>query len=368
MKIVGVDVFDCPLTYAHGAYVMSGGRSVTVLNSTLVRLRAASGEEGWGEVCPLGTTYFPAHAEGVRAALNVLAPAVIGLDPRDFALVNDAMDAVLAGHGFAKSPIDVACWDLAGKCYGVPVASLLGGVRQARFALYVAVPLGPADAMVAFVKARQAEGVTRFQLKLGGDPDEDAERASRVVALTGPRDIVIGDANGGWRMNDAIRAARGMRDLPRYYFEQPCPTMHECIAVRRSTDLPIVLDELVIDAPTLIRAVQEGGAGGVNLKVSKVGGLTKAARLRDLAEELGVQVTIEDFWGGDVVTATSAHLAASTRSGTLLSVSFMNDWVIERVAGHVPRSAGGHGSVPDGPGLGVKVDASALGLPIASFA
>ena len=163
-------------------------------------------------------------------------------------------------------------------------------------------------------------------------------RARQVVEATGDEDLVVADANCGWRLNDAITAARLMEDLPRLYFEQPCPTMEECIEVRKRTTLPMVYDEIVHDVPTMLRAVREGGAGAFNLKVSKVGGLTRAKLMRDLAHELGVQVTIEDTWGGDVVSATSAALAASTRPEALLTVSFMNDWCNEHVAGYQPRS------------------------------
>lgn len=364
MKIERVDVYDFDLTYVHGTYVMSGGRKISSLPSTIVCLTTDGGLQGWGEVCPLGTTYLPAHAEGARAALALLAPALIGLNPMNHAAVNEAMDATLSGHAYAKSPIDVACWDLLGKALGVSTSLLLGGVRQERFPLYVAVPLGAPDEMTAYVLERRKEGIHRFQLKVGGDPEMDGLRVRQIIEATGPDDLVIADANCGWRLNDAILAARTLEHFPRLYLEQPCPTMEECIEVRKRTSLPMVYDELVTDLPALLRAIHEGGAGAVNLKVSRVGGLTKARLLRDVCDELGIQVTIEDTWGGDIVSATSAQLAASTRAKTLLTVSFMNDWTNEHVAGHQPRSANGFGNVPIGPGLGVEVDVSKLGKPL----
>ena len=367
MKISKIDVFNFELTYVHGVYKMSGGRDVTSLPSTLVRVTSDDGRCGWGEVCPLGSTYLPAHAGGARAALQLLAGALIGVDPTNLAAVNDAMDGALMGHAYAKSPIDVACWDLTGKVWGASVAEMLGGVRQATFPLYVAVPLGSPDFMKDYVIARRSEGIHRFQLKIGGDPALDAIRAKHVIECTGPEDIIVGDANCGWRLNDAIIAARAMEQLPRFYFEQPCPTMEECIEVRKHTTLPMVYDEIVNDPATLIRAAREGGAGAFNLKVSKVGGLTKAKLMRDLGQELGLQVTVEDTWGGDIVSATSAHIAASTRISALLSVSFMNDWTNEHVAGYQPRSQNGFGSVPKGPGLGIEIDVSMLGTPIFSI-
>ena len=368
MQIDRVDVFHSELTYVHGSYVMSGGRVIVTLPTTIVCIRTDQGVSGWGEVCPLGSTYLAAHAGGARAALGLLAPAVVGLDPTNLAAINEAMDGALRGHEYAKSPIDVACWDVMGQVLGVSVTTLLGGLRQRRFPLYVAVPYGSPAEMTDYVLARRAEGIHRFQLKVGGDPVVDGARARQVIESTDDDDLVVADANCGWRVNDAIRAARLMEDLPRLYLEQPCPTMDECIEVRKRTTLPMVYDEIVNDVPTMLRAVREGGAGAFNLKVSKVGGLTKAKLMRDIAESLGIQVTIEDTWGGDIVSATSAHLAASTRPESLLTVSFMNDWCNEHVAGYEPRSVDGFGSAPTRPGLGISVDEGALGAPILSCA
>jgi len=117
-----------------------------------------------------------------------------------------------------------------------------------------------------------------------------------------------------------------------------------------------------------MRAHEARAMEAFNLKISKVGGLTKARQMRDLADALGLTVTIEDTWGGDLVTAAVSHLAASTRARTLFTVSFMNDWTNEHVAGYEPRSSGGRGSAPTGPGLGVEVDLGRLGAPLWSTA
>nr|WP_138927789.1 enolase C-terminal domain-like protein [Verminephrobacter aporrectodeae] len=176
----------------------------------------------------------------------------------------------------------------------------------------------------------------------------------------------MADANCGWRLNDALIAARAMEGLPRLYLEQPCPAhggmhrgpqaQHPSHGVRRGRQR----------RPDADSRGSRGGRWRKNLKVSKVGGLTRAKLMRDLCQELGVQVTIEDTWGGDVVSAASAHLAASTRARSLLTVSFMNDWTREHVAGYQPRSQDGSGSAPTGPGLGIDVDPSRLAAPLFS--
>ncbi len=367
MVISRIDLFGYDLTYVDGEYVMSGGRVVSSLPSTLVRLTTDDGLEGWGESCALGSTYLPAFGEGARTALRELAPHVLGLDPRNLASVQAAMDGALGGHGYAKSPVDIACWDLLGKATGQSVSTLLGGRRQERLPLYVAVPFGPAEQMLEHVARLKNEGIRHFQLKVGADPTADGERVRRVVEATDDDDIVIADANCGWRLQDAVLAARLLEPLPRTYLEQPCRTLEECLYVRARTTLPMVLDELITDVPALLRAFHAGGMDAINLKIGRVGGLTAAKLIRDLAQSLGLRLTIEDTWGGDVTTAAISHLAASTDPAALFTVSFMNSWVNEHVAGFQPRSENGIGETPSAPGLGVEVDTSLLGEPLSSF-
>src|SRR5215218_10022677 len=126
--------------------------------------------------------------------------------------------------------------------------------------------------MVAHVRARKAEGTTRFQLKLGADPREDAHRVQAVLDATGDGDLVIADANGGWRLQDSTIAARALEGLDRVLFEQPCPTLEECLIVRERTTLPMVLDEVITDVNALLRA--RPACEAINLKIGRVGGLT----------------------------------------------------------------------------------------------
>lgn len=361
MRIIRVEVYGYDLHYRHGHYVMSGNQDITTLASTVVRLMTDNGLAGWGEVCPLGPRYLPAFAGGARAALRELAPALLGADPRELHTVRRRLDGALRGHEYAKSALDIACWDLLGKATGCSITTLLGGLQQERFPLYEAVPLGSPEDMATYVRERKAAGLRHFQLKVGADPYEDAARVRAAAEVTNDEDVLVADANGGWRLQDAMVAARLLAPLPRVYLEQPCATLEECLYVRQHTDLPMVLDEVITDVQTLLRAYQANGLEAFNLKLSKVGGLTPAKLLRDLSDALGLRVTIEDTWGGDLTTAAVSHLAASTRPEALFTVSFFNDWVQEHIAGYQPRSEMGSGAAPTGPGLGVEPDLTLLG-------
>jgi L-alanine-DL-glutamate epimerase-like enolase superfamily enzyme len=367
MQIKRIEIYGYDVSYVHGTYVMSNDRKITTLPSTVVRVVTSGDVDGFGETCPLGSAYLPAFGDGARAALMHLCPATLGTDVGDHSGLLNKLDQALMGHAYAKSALDIACWDAVGKHVGLSVASLLGGRRQEEFPLYFAVPLGSPEYMAAYVRDRRAEGIHRFQLKLGGDPYEDAARVRIVVEQAAEGDIIVADANCGWRQADAVIAARLMEPLSHVYFEQPCASFEECLAVRDRTTLPMVLDEIITDVPTLLRAHSHHAMEAINLKISRVGGLTKAKLIRDLCEALGLRLTIEDTWGGDVTTAAVAHLAGSTAPDALLNVSFMNDWVNEHIAGYHPRSKNGVGSIPDGPGLGIKVDLKQLGKPLATF-
>jgi L-alanine-DL-glutamate epimerase-like enolase superfamily enzyme len=363
-----VELFGYELTYAEGEYVMSGGRVVSVLDATVVRLTTADGLVGHGEVCPLGANYLPAHAAGARAAIAEIAPHLIGIDAANPRLVARAMERALLGHPYAKSAVDLAAWDVLGQACGRPVCDLLGGRLQEEFPLYKAVSLASPAEMREQMERFRAAGVHRFQLKLGNDPSEDAERARAVVEATAPGDVVLGDANCGWTLPQAIVAARQMEGLPRFFLEQPCATLEECARVREHTDLPLVLDEVIVDVQTLGRAWELGILVGFNLKLSRVGGLTPARLLRDLGEELGLMVNVEDAWGGDIAVAAVSHLAASTDPRSLVMVSFINEWTEEHVLRDRPRDVGGFGRASAEPGLGGGgVEEALLGTPLASF-
>jgi L-alanine-DL-glutamate epimerase-like enolase superfamily enzyme len=127
MKISRISVYqvDLPLEYP---YWLSGGRlKFECLDATLVKVETDQGHVGWGEGTPWGHTYVPAHGPGIRAGIETMAPFIMGLDPRRVLDVERAMDLALPGHLYAKSPIDMACWDIAGQSAGVPIADLMGG-------------------------------------------------------------------------------------------------------------------------------------------------------------------------------------------------------------------------------------------------
>ena len=360
MRIARIFAHRVELPLREGSYKWSGGKSVTVFDSTIVGVETDTGVVGYGEVCPLGPFYLPAYAEGVRAGLRELAPHLIGCDPREPLKLNQRMDAALKGHPYVKSGVDVACWDVLGQATGLPVCVLLGGRFGESIRLYRAISQQPPDEMAANVAGYRADGYTRFQLKVGGDPDEDIERIRQVRAVLPPTDRLVADANTGWTQHEAVRVARAVRDLD-VYIEQPCLTYEECLAVRRRCDHPFVLDENIDGVDVLLRARADLAMDVVNLKISKLGGLTKAKQVRDLCVSMGVAMTLEDSWGGDVATAAIAHLAHSTPEEFRFTSTDFNSYVTVSTADGAPRREHGFMSASSHPGLGIRPKADVLG-------
>jgi len=362
MKITRISAYRVELPLHEGSYKWSGGKSVTVFDSTVVRVETDAGLTGHGEVCPLGPFYLPAYANGVRAGLAELGPHLLGEDPLQLAKLNRRMDAALKGHPYVKSGIDMACWDILGQATGQPVCTLLGGRYGDDFGLYRAISQDTPEAMAGRVAGYRAEGYRRFQLKVGGDPDTDIECIRAAAARLRPGDRLIADANTGWLMHDALRVVRAVRDVD-VYVEQPCLTYEECLTVRRHTDHPFVLDEVIDSIDVLLRGHGDQAMDVVNIKISKLGGLTKARQARDLCVALGVAMTLEDSWGGDIVTAAIAHLAHSTPPEFLFTATDFNSYVTVSTANGAPRRVNGRMAASTAPGLGVAPRPEVLGAP-----
>ena len=363
MKITRIQVYQVDLPLHEGIYQWSGGKSVAMFDSTVVALETDAGLTGYGEVCPLGPFYLPAYAEGARAGIGELGLHLIGQNPMRLGPINRLMDKALQGHPYVKSALDMACWDLLGQASGQSVCELLGGRFGDDFVLYRAISQESPEAMARKIAAYREEGYRRFQLKVGGDPDVDIQRIHEARAVLEPTDKLVADANTGWLMHEAARVVRAVREVD-VYIEQPCRTYEENLAIRRRTDLPFIIDENIDSLAPLLRGHADGAMDGVNLKISKLGGLTKLKQARDLCVELGIAMTIEDSWGGDIVTAAIAALAHSTPPELLFSSTDFNSYVTTSIAEGAPQRKGGRLAASTAAGLGVQPRMEVLGEPV----
>lgn len=368
MKITEVRVYQHQLDVLGGRYQMSIS-AVEKLDSTIVALVTDQGIIGYGEVTPLGSSYQPEHALGARAAINEMAPHLIGLDPRRTSLVYRVMDNVLNGHLYAKCAIDVACWDATGKAYDERLCDLLGGTEQDAVRSYYGVMPATAAKTAENAKQRQSEGYSRLQIKAGGRPlSEDIEAVRAVAAVIDPATKLLVDPNRGWTGRDTIEFSTACRHIP-LSIEQPCRTYSEHKALVGKLNHPLFLDESTIDVSTVIDAITDGIAQGFGMKLSRVGGITPLRAIRDICIHRGIPLTIDDTWGGDITAAATVHMGATVPDhiyeGTWIAQPYMSksyDCITAPI-----RPMNGEIVIPKGPGLGVEPDLHAWGLPFATF-
>ena len=366
MKITRIRVYQTELPYVDGSYMWGAGNAIETAIASVVVIDTDAGLQGCGEFTPCGENYMVAHSQGVPALARLLAPRLLGQDPRQVTYIEQLMDSTVQGHGYAKAPFDAACWDVLGQSCDQPVWMLLGGKLTDGAPMYRVAPQRATEETIAEMQRHRAAGYRQFQIKVGSDWVKDIERIRTGVALLEPGEKAMADANQGWRVDNAIRVARSTRDLD-YILEQPCKTYEECQQVRRVAEQPMKLDECVTGLSAAQRIVADRGAEICCLKVSNLGGLTKARKVRDFLVDNRLPVVSEDTWGGEITSSVVAHFATSTPEEYLQNTTDLMHYNTRSTGIGGAWTADGKLYPGDAPGLGVTADFDSLGEPIAEY-
>ncbi len=338
----------------------------SAFESTLVRLTTDDGHVGWGEACPHGPTYQPIHAGQVRAGITELAPAVLGLDPREHVTVNRAMTAALNGTNEARSAIDIACWDVHGQASGRRVCDLLGGAIASTVPTYYVMRLAetPEATAARAVELQDELGFTKLQLKAGdGHIDETIAAVHAVAAVRRPGTDLFVDVNRRWTVGQAIQFSEACAGIP-LALEQPCDTYDECVDAKPHLRHPLLLDECTSTLGVAARAIATGVANGFGMKITRIGGLTPMRTFLDLCRETHTPTSCDDSWGGDIIAAACVHAAATLdddlNRGAWIAAPYIDG---HYDAKNGPRLENGRIALPDGPGLGLSIAPDYFGDP-----
>lgn len=367
MKITRISVYQTDLPLEH-PYWLSGGRlKFECLDATFVKIETDAGITGWGEGTPWGHTYVPAHGPGIRAGIETMASFALGLDPRRVLDVERAMDLALPGHFYAKSPIDMACWDIAGKAAGLPIADLMGGGSRTPRPIASSVGAKTVEETRDVIQRYRDRGYVAHSVKIGGDVERDVARIRDVESIRLPGELVLYDVNRGWTRQQALRVMQVTEDL-KVMFEQPGETLDDIAAIRPLHSAPVSVDESLVTLQDAARIARDGLAEVFGIKLNRVGGLTKAARMRDVALAHGIDMFVMAT-GGSVLADTEAlHLAATIPDINCHAVWACQDMLTVDIAGgRGPRNKAGHLHLPEEPGLGVEPNEDQLGHPVAVY-
>jgi muconate cycloisomerase len=328
----------------------------------LVRLMTDSGLEGAGEATVSvrwsGETVWSAQALIDR----VFAPRLVGMDPLDVEAIDCMLDTVAAHNWFAKSAVEMACWDIAGKAAGKPVYELLGGAVRP-LTVRSRYSMGAYEPEHAAARARElvAAGFTTIKVKVGRGAESDVARVRAVRAAIGPAIDLTVDANCGWDADTAIRCLRELADCNLALVEQPTADGdYAALArVRRETRVPVMADDICFNLVHAQELVRNDCCDVISVYPGKQGGIRKAKQIVDFAAAHAVACSIGSNLELDVATAAMAHLVVACPNmqvekypGDMLGADYHEERVVKQpIAIDGPLT-----TISDRPGLGVEVD------------
>jgi D-galactarolactone cycloisomerase len=355
-------------------FTSARGMRYTARTSALVEITTDAGLVGWGEC------YGPARI--ARAAIEHLAPMVVGRDPFDAAVIweqlyNSIKDYGLSGITIAAiSGIDIALHDLIGKEVGKPACKLLGGafrdsVPAYATGLYFIDPLHLVDEAVDEAAGYVQQGFRAIKMKIGiGDLAADIARIRAVREAIGPDVRLAVDANHCFTVPQAIRVGRALEALDILWFEEPVAP--EDIAgycdVTRALDVAVAGGENEFTRWGFRAIVERKAMDIVQPDVCAAGGLGECMRIAALCTAHGVEC-VPHAWGSAIgLAATLQFLAAlpdqppAWRPFPPLLEFEQTPNPLRDALAVVPitLSDGGVVRIPDGPGLGIEIDRSVL--------
>jgi len=289
-----------PFRIARADEASSGSATTVVIELRDDRL---PGLVGVGEGFP--DHYYGETAETIAAVLPMLLHAVGEPEPSVAGLIaaEEAMAAVINGHGAAKCALDIALHDLIGKVTGAPVHVLRGlssDIPPTDFTI------GLDEPTVVAERAARAAAFPTLKIKMGGPSDLATLEAVREV-FNGPIRV---DANTGWQPDDAVALLPDLERLGVELIEQPFPArrLDQLRWLQERSSLPIVADESCVFIEDLDGLV--GVVDGVNVKLAKCGGIGPAKRMLERAHELGFKTFLGCMEETQVGIAGSAAVAS----------------------------------------------------------
>lgn len=362
MKITGIETYPVRIPLKPARRMISALGQHVESKSLIVRVLTDAGIEGVGEasVTPRwsGETVWGAQSVVDR----VLGPAVSGLDPHDIEGLERQMERCCIHNWFAKSAIEMACWDIQGKAAGKPVYELLGGAcRPLAIRCRFSIGAYPPDRTRQRVTELIEEGFTTLKVKVGTKPAEDIERVRIVRAVAGPGPAMVIDANCGWDAATAIAACKELEDCNIGLFEQPTPDGdYAAIAeVRRSITPLVMADDMCFNLVHAKELIRNEGCDVISIYPGKNGGIHRSRVIVEYAARHGIACSIGSNLEWDIATAAMCHLAVACPNlqlekfpGDILGP----DYHEFSIAKNPISIRGPLVTITDRPGLGVDVD------------
>ncbi|MER2192944.1 MAG: dipeptide epimerase [Solibacillus sp.] len=358
MKIKSIELFNIELPLIE-PFIVSYG-TYPNMPSIIVKMETECGLIGWGEAVPDEHVTGESLESTYAVLKHTLAPALIGENPLNFEAIHDKMDRAVYSAPAAKAALDIACFDLAGKKFGVPAYQLLGGRYHEKFPITHVLSIAEPQAMADEAAKRVEMGYNSFKMKVGRDVASDVARIKAVRARIGNELAIRVDVNQGWvNSSTTMQAVRELEKLNIDWLEQPvrADDIDGMVEIKSKTTIPVMIDEGLRGIRDMREIIAKRAADKVNIKLMKCGGMYPAMKLAHMAEMAGMECQIGSMVESSVGSAAGFHVAFSMKVFT--SVELTGPLKFSKDIGNL------HYDVPfiqltEKPGLGVDVDEAIL--------
>jgi len=327
----------------------------------LVRITTDEGLVGYGEgVTPLAPQ---AAAEVVR---RVLGPFLVGRDPACIESIWDDLYGIQASsrgynRGYemiAIGAIDIALWDLRGKALGVPLYQLLGGKCREVLPVYATgLLLAETGEVLRLAEEYHRQGIRAMKVKIGIDTRRDLENVRALRKTFGPDLRLMLDASGAYDVSTAIRVGKAYEEVGIEWFEEPVPmeNMEGMAEVRRALRMYVAAGECEFSKYGFRDLFLRRAVDVCQPNLGRAGGITECRKIAALAQAFHIHYSSQN-WGGAVLIAASAHLAAAQPNFLIFEADRMSNPLRDELVGAPPVPVNGFLRPPEGPGLGVELN------------
>jgi muconate cycloisomerase len=316
LKIVSVAAYPISRVVRSEFAIVSAAGSQPKSRFALIEVKSDQGISGYGEASVVPVWSGESQESAIHAISNVLAPVIIGKDPRHISACLEAMGRALIGNPFTKAAVEMALFDLVGKALGVNATVLLGGARRpAKIPLKFSIgAFEPPRAAKVAATAVEKLGLRAVKVKVGLNIETDLKRVQEVRSAVGAEIPVAVDGNGGWTVADTLAVLPGLEKHAVSALEQPLRRgdFRGCAMIRQRTSIPLMLDESVFTVQDALEAIRQEACDLISIYPGKNGGLLRSMAIAELAASSGLMCVIGSNLEMDIGTAAMLTLAAAT--------------------------------------------------------
>lgn len=360
MKITGLELFDIAIPFARPYRLSKVYGTLKNARAVIVKLHTDEGILGLGEADPMNPFTEETTATVTAVLRDIVAPHLLGADPTRISRIEHRLDQVLHGNLLARGAVNMALYDILGKVHGMPAFTFLGGKQHDRLPLLGPIGSGSPPEDADAIEALFAQGYRTVMIKMGALPvAEEIERMQAAAGRFGNRIRFIVDANQGWQFKEALGFIEGVGQFAPDMIEQPVSRM-DIDGMKKLRDRsPCLLsaDESLVTVDDAAGLIRNEAADAFSIKVSKNGGLSKSLMIAKTAEAFGIRCLMNSMLEFGITQAASLQLGCTLNNlldfgHAYMSVLRMSDDITDfgkNISDAVV-------TVPEAPGLGVKVD------------